>query len=315
MNETDNTVRIDVEAFTPGRWALCNEDAVLVVDAEDITVAIAKRRRGDSSDGAIRSQVDNARRIVAAVNACAGITTASLEGLTVVNLARALEKVLESPELSPATRDHISHVLQGMEPENLRHEGRGVYVASRATGFRAQMWNRWRDRGVRITSTWIDEAGQGETRDWADLWSRCMEEVKQAGSLIFYAEAHDFPLKGALVEVGAALALGKRVFAVLPGVNLQEENLRPVGSWLRHPLVTRCIDVEEALAQAGQILSVRHPHGSLGSYDLSPVHTFFWRGVPEVIPTPEQEAEMKAYQEKCDRDLVIGLGIPPEMIR
>ena len=41
----------------------------------------------------------------------------------------------------------------------------GIYVASRVS--RAEMWRGYRDEGgVPIVSTWIDEAGDGETDDF-----------------------------------------------------------------------------------------------------------------------------------------------------
>src|SRR5688572_27845704 len=75
--------------------------------------------------------------------------------------------------------------------------------------------------GADIISTWIDEAGEGESGCMAELWERIIAEVSRSQSLLFYAKPDDFPLKGALVEVGAALALGKPVVACLPGVELE----------------------------------------------------------------------------------------------
>ena len=70
------------------------------------------------------------------------------------------------------------------------------------------------------------------------MWERIQHEVTTATALILYAEADDFPLKGALVEVGMALAAGVPVIAVLPGVELEPRSMRPVGSWMAHPLVS-----------------------------------------------------------------------------
>lgn len=98
---------------------------------------------------------------------------------------------------------------------------------------------------MEITSSWIDEAGEGETADFGSLWVRIFAEITSADALLLYAETDDFPLKGAIVEVGAAIAMGKPVFAILPGVHLEERTLRPVGSWMAHPLVTRCDAITE----------------------------------------------------------------------
>lgn len=129
--------------------------------------------------------------------------------------------------------------------------GRGIYVASRASvPERAAMWRRLRDEGAPIVSTWIDEAGEGETADLSELWERVAREVRSAAALVLYAERDDFPLKGAYIEVGMALALGRPVYVVLPGVELESRSCRPTGSWVRHPTVTICATVEEAMARA-----------------------------------------------------------------
>lgn len=111
-----------------------------------------------------------------------------------------------------------------------------IYVASRVK--HADLWRDWRAKGAPILSTWIDEAGEGETADMGELWHRILLEVMECTSLVFYAEPDDFPHKGALVEVGMALALGKPVMVCLPGVHFDGVTCRPVGSWIRHHLVT-----------------------------------------------------------------------------
>lgn len=113
-----------------------------------------------------------------------------------------------------------------------------VYVASRASvPERPAMWRNLRDSGYIIVSSWIDEAGAGETVSFADLWSRVVREITSATRLVLYAEAGDFPLKGALVEVGVALGTGVPVYVVAPDVPISPD-FRPLGSWLAHPLVT-----------------------------------------------------------------------------
>jgi hypothetical protein len=113
---------------------------------------------------------------------------------------------------------------------------RGFYVASRASiPERPAMWRRWRERGLLITSTWIDEAGEGETADLAELWSRIWREVAASEGVILYAQPEDFPLKGALIECGIALGMGKPVAIMLDAVELEPRSLRPLGSWAKHP--------------------------------------------------------------------------------
>jgi hypothetical protein len=111
------------------------------------------------------------------------------------------------------------------------------------------MWRALRDEGYSITSTWIDEAEAGQTGDMSELWTRIAREVSESGRLVLYVEPNDFPLKGALIEVGMAIALLVPVMVVAPAV-LIDASYRPIGSWMKHPLVTRCIDVERAMEGA-----------------------------------------------------------------
>lgn len=123
------------------------------------------------------------------------------------------------------------------------------YVASRASiPERSAMWRRYRDSGINIVSSWIDEAGAGETEDFTELWSRIQGEIASSDCLVFYAEPEDFPLKGAYIEVGMALGMMKRVFVVLPGVNLEGATYRPLGSWIRHPFVRRMPSLDAAFS-------------------------------------------------------------------
>lgn len=124
-----------------------------------------------------------------------------------------------------------------------------VYVASRASiPARGATWRDFRADGWPIISSWIDEDGEGQTTNFSDLWSRIAHEVTTATALVLYAEPDDLPLKGALIEVGMALAAGIPVYAVLPGIELEPRSMRPVGSWLMHPMVRISARVETALS-------------------------------------------------------------------
>lgn len=113
-----------------------------------------------------------------------------------------------------------------------------VYVASRASiPERGRLWRLLREEGARIVSSWIDEDGPGKTKCFIDLWDRIENEIRICDQLVLYVEADDFPLKGALVEVGMALAFGKPVLVVAPGVKLDPFNRKPLGSWAAHPKV------------------------------------------------------------------------------
>jgi len=60
-------------------------------------------------------------------------------------------------------------VVTQLEPKS------GIYIASKSK--HAPQWRALRDSGVPIISTWIDEAGEGETLDWTALWKRCIHEA------------------------------------------------------------------------------------------------------------------------------------------
>ena len=127
----------------------------------------------------------------------------------------------------------------------------GLYVASRASVPQGgAMWRRLRAQGWPILSSWIDEDGEGQTVDFSDLWMRAEREIAAAVGLVMYVEPDDFPLKGALIEVGMALGMGRPIYVVAPGVLLEARSGRPLGSWLAHPLVGMCASVEEACLRA-----------------------------------------------------------------
>lgn len=111
-----------------------------------------------------------------------------------------------------------------------------VYVASKT--LHAPTWRMLRDRGVKVISTWIDEAGTDETKDFADLWRRCIEEASTADFTLAYRR-EDEVMKGALVEIGAALASGARVMLVGDFTNF--------GSFMNHQNCIPCSSIEDAL--------------------------------------------------------------------
>lgn len=144
-------------------------------------------------------------------------------------------RVGQAPTGAPARPD------EQMRRDGARHLK--IYVASRASiPVRAALWRDLRDRhGARIISSWIDEAGEGETEDFTDLWAQVLREVEVCDRLVLYVEGDDFPLKGALIEVGAALALGKTVWVIGRGIALEERSCRPIGSWIHHLRVERIV--------------------------------------------------------------------------
>lgn len=102
-------------------------------------------------------------------------------------------------------------------------EIKGIYVASKAVAH-GPHWRSLRDQGLPILSSWIDESDPGLTLDWPDLWHRCLTEVAKSSALIVYLEPGEV-LKGAWIEVGAALALGIPVI----GVGIEEHSIAKSG--------------------------------------------------------------------------------------
>jgi len=115
---------------------------------------------------------------------------------------------------------------------------RGIYIASKTK--HADLWRYLRDTiGEPIISTWIDEAGEGQSADLDDLWRRCVAEASSCELLIVYREPGEV-LKGAWVEVGAALAVGTPVFAI----GLDEFTIA------KHKRLTHFPDMKSAIAAA-----------------------------------------------------------------
>ena len=113
-----------------------------------------------------------------------------------------------------------------------------IYIASKAK--HRPRWRALRDSGVNINSRWIDTpdlyigttAGDGVSDlDYEKLWIQCIEDVINCDMLILYVEPGEV-LKGALVEVGAALAAGRMVIACA-----DLDGIEGIGTWWNHPLV------------------------------------------------------------------------------
>lgn len=110
-----------------------------------------------------------------------------------------------------------------------------VYIASKAC--HRPHWRKLA-KLFNITSRWIylDDKHIGTTLgendlDYTKLWVECIEDVCKSDCVIVYCEYNEV-LKGALVEIGAALALGKRVYLV---GDLVAYNAN--GTWQNHPLI------------------------------------------------------------------------------
>jgi hypothetical protein len=110
-----------------------------------------------------------------------------------------------------------------------------IYVASKTQ--HAEMWRLLREH-MHIHASWIDEAGEGQTASYAELSVRCLEEIKQAAAFVLYCNPDDL-LKGALIEVGAALAFGIPVYCVGDCSSLSRV-------FKQHPLWHTCPSLHEA---------------------------------------------------------------------
>lgn len=58
-------------------------------------------------------------------------------------------------------------------------------------------------------------------------------------------------MKGALIEAGIALGMGKPVVCCLPGVDIAARSCRPIGSWINHPMVSRQDNIRIAILPLG----------------------------------------------------------------
>ena len=106
-----------------------------------------------------------------------------------------------------------------------------IYTASKLR--HAPKWREMRAEGWPINSTWIDRV-EAPPSEFADIWEHCIKEASTAQVLVLYREPDEI-LKGAFVEIGAALSHGVPVFA--SGCN----DL----SFIQHPLVTICYGVAD----------------------------------------------------------------------
>lgn len=120
-----------------------------------------------------------------------------------------------------------------------------IYFASKLS--HAKYFKRIRDEwavdGIDINSRWLDQATleldgpQLSSHDFHIFWLVDEEDVRQADALILYAEPAD-KLRGALIEAGFAIALGKLVIVIGDHPDF--------GTWQHHPMVTRADTLDHA---------------------------------------------------------------------
>ena len=173
----------------------------------------------------------------------------------IVEAASALEALISRSEvMEEALREKPSMLISLS-----LNAPRGIYTASKTR--HAPMWQQYRSDGYPVISTWIDEAGPGETQDHNDLWQRCIRESQMCEAMVVYREPDDV-LKGAWLEMGVALGAGVPVFAV----GCREFTIGKSG------LLTHCDTVDEAMEAARQALTSpeRNGEGDVGSIRSTP---------------------------------------------
>lgn len=119
-----------------------------------------------------------------------------------------------------------------------------IYIASKAKY--APVWTNFRTEGWNIISTWIDFWEEDTIVDWSEHWVRCIREAGEADYTIAYTENGDI-LKGALAEIGAALAHGKTVFFVGTEKYVKEKRY----SVFKHPKVVMVDNLQQAFDWIG----------------------------------------------------------------
>jgi hypothetical protein len=121
-----------------------------------------------------------------------------------------------------------------------------VYVASKAK--HAAWWQALRSAGLDIVATWIDwphnhDRTEPSAADWSDHWQKCIQQASSCDVFLLHA-MEDEVQRGALVELGAALATGRKVFIVSPYD----------WSWNNHPNVAVFKTLSDAVgALAGKV--------------------------------------------------------------
>lgn len=131
-----------------------------------------------------------------------------------------------------------------------------IYTASKL--HHAAMWRAigLSRPGVMFTARWLKHMLLGQPEDPAlavEFWQEDITDVVAADAVLIYAEPQD-QLRGALVEVGAALAVG------VPVITAGESDF--FGTWQYHPgVVARAPTVEDALVWATANIKTRHHTG------------------------------------------------------
>jgi hypothetical protein len=70
--------------------------------------------------------------------------------------------------------------------------------------------------GLPVRARWIDLEQDSDivTNRKGDLWQMCYEDVRDSDFVLLYCEEQSEEQRGALVEIGMAYGMGKRVYAI-----------------------------------------------------------------------------------------------------
>jgi hypothetical protein len=89
------------------------------------------------------------------------------------------------------------------------------YVASKI--WHAPKFQMLRDTlGLPVKARWIDLEQDSDIvqNRKGDLWQQCFEDVRDSDFVLLYSEEQSEEQRGALVEIGMAYGMGKRVYAI-----------------------------------------------------------------------------------------------------
>ena len=236
----------DVPEEQPDETAVLKELLDAALEVNDIDTAYCAAPLGLPADATPCQIVRGIKALTAEVERLRAALEPGTQAAMVAASFKFAQKLGMSPFSSEPPTVWIERYINALtarvrELEAVKQCHSGIYCASRVK--HAAMWAELRAHGAPIIATWIDEAGEGQTGEHAELAERCIREATQAQAVVLYCEPGDI-LKGALIEVGAALAVGIPVFSVGDCESLSKR------TFCKHPLWTECDTLRAAIDAA-----------------------------------------------------------------
>lgn len=111
-----------------------------------------------------------------------------------------------------------------------------IYTAGKT--WQAEKFRWLRDTvGFNVCARWIDLAPESEfvLNEKPKLWQMCMEDVARCDFVLLYSEEESEEQRGALVEIGAAMALNKPIYAIGKCRSIMPNGISDV-AFTHHPL-------------------------------------------------------------------------------